>query len=197
MKQTAVSVRSYTIIFISILLVSSLSILAFLVGMVYALAFLIGSILTSTTFSPLSIHIALSSMCVVGAIFLYGVKKSRYQSAYGLLEVAVGLVANWGSLDSWSHPVTDPRLLNILYARITILAIGIYLIERGIADVLDGFERLFPLQWPDVTSALISAFKRGYAAPTNIPVPKILLQRSEIARIKTILASQELDVSFQ
>jgi|SRR5271163_3034797 len=91
------------------LLVSSLCLLAVLVGAMYALALFLEAITTSTTFNAFSIRIALSSVFVVGAILLYAEKKSRTQFVYGLAEVALGLVANWGSLaTAWSHPVTDP-----------------------------------------------------------------------------------------
>src|SRR6202043_3753841 len=126
---------------------STLIVLATLVGGVYAIAILVESVTISPTLSPVSVRIALSGAFLAGAVLLYVAKNSRYQFGYGLLEVAVGLVFNWQSLDSWFHPAVGTVHTNSLYARLTIIAAGTYLISRGISNVIDGFFRFFPVSW--------------------------------------------------
>jgi len=162
---------------ILLLFVSSLALLAILVGAVNMVGVFIEGITTSVPLNSRSVRIALSGAFVVGAVVLYALKKSRAQFAYGLAEIAVGLVANWRSLDTWSHPVTSPGRLNILFARLAILGAGIYLISRGISNVLDGFAKLFPIPWSNATlEHFKQVFKEGYNAPPNIPIPKSLLK---------------------
>jgi hypothetical protein len=165
---------------IVILVVSSAGILAALVGAVYALSIFVESITLSVTFNPLSVRIALSCVFVAAALILYSIKKSRGQFVYGMLEAAVGLVANWQSLDSWFHPAGGPGMANVIYSRLVVLAAGTYAIGRGISNAVEGFERFFPNLWPKVRAelALVNLrknFVEGYYAP-RLDVPTKQLQ---------------------
>ena len=84
---------------LSILVVSSLALLALMVGAVYSFVVFVEGLTASAALNGQSVRIALSCAFVIGAILLYAVKNSRAQFAYGLAEVAVGLVAN-GSLST-------------------------------------------------------------------------------------------------
>ena len=175
---------------VALLVVSSLCILALLVALVYAVALSFKSVLAATTIAPLSFRIAASVALVVGAIVLYAVKKSRYQFVYGLLEVAVGLVSNWRSLEGWPHPLAGPGPANSVFGQLAVLGAGVYLIGRGLSNVFDGFHRLLPVTW----SMAKTWFKEGYDQPTNIPVPKRLL-KYHIAGIKAALDDPTLTPS--
>src|SRR6185437_10879826 len=179
---------------LSILIVSSLALLTIMVGAVYSFVVFVEGITATTALNSHSVRIALSCAFVVGAIFLYAVKNSRAQFAYGLAEVAVGLVANWQSLNNWFHPGTSPQLMNILFARLAILGGGIYLIGRGVANVIDGFNRLLPFDWKSAWRSSKEAYVKGYNAPTGVPVPKILLKR-EVDRLTTELAAREQELA--
>jgi hypothetical protein len=148
---------------ILVLVSASIGILAAFVGAVYALVLFVESCTSSATFSPLSVRIALNGAFLVGALLLYAIKHSRYQFAYGILEVAVGLVSNWGSLSVWFHPA-GPGVVNVIYARLTILAVGTYLMGRGVTNVVKGFHTFFPVSWPLVRDAWL----RGWYTPRNV-----------------------------
>src|SRR5229473_1438337 len=151
---------------------STLLLLAALVGGVYAIAVFVESVTISPTLSDVSLRIALSGAFLAGAVLLYVAKNSRYQFGYGLLEVAVGLVFNWQSLDSWFHSAVGTVHANFLYARLTIIVAGTYLMSRGISNVIDGFLRFFPVSWhqlfPTSIKKLMSdAWVEGYYKPYN------------------------------
>lgn len=149
-----------------VLVSASVGILAALVGGVYALVLFAESLTRSGSPSHLSVGIALSGAFLVGALLLYAIKHSRYQFAYGMLEVAVGLVSNWGSLDIWFHP-PGPGMVNVIYARLTILAAGTYLMVRGVINVVQGFPKLFPVSWTLVRDAWLTGWDQPIHARTQ------------------------------
>ncbi|HEY0427635.1 MAG TPA: hypothetical protein VGC76_07610 [Pyrinomonadaceae bacterium] len=114
--------------------------------------------------------LGVSAAILIGAIGLYAVKESRGQILYGLGEMAVGLVANWRSLDAFMPENEVPT--NALFVRLTILAGGLYLIVRGITNVVDGVRKIFPISWAE----LRGVFKKGYNEPTDVRVPRLLKQ---------------------
>jgi hypothetical protein len=179
---------------ILLLVVSSLALLAVLVGAVYMFVVFIEGAASATPLDGRSIRIALSTAFVLGAALLYALKKSRAQFAYGLVEIAVGLVANWQSLDAWSNPALNQGGKNIFFARLAIIGAGIYLISRGLSNVVDGFVKLLPISWASVKQL----FMEGYNQPTGIPVPTRLL-KYQIAGITEALANKqtELDAALR
>jgi hypothetical protein len=174
--------------FALVLLVLLLSVLALLVWALYVASLILDYITISAAFSQLSVRIAFSGAFVVVAIILHALKKSRLQVVYGLFQVAFGLVSNWLSLDSWSHLLTGSGPPKILYAQLVIVGVGTYAIGRGLSNVFDGFNRIFP--W----SAVVTSFKIGYNQPTNVRVPKILL-KYQIDGTKAALAAREEDLT--
>lgn len=120
-------------------------------------------------------RLGVSALILIGAVALYAVKESRAQVFYGLGEVAVGLVANWRSLDAFLPGNLVPT--NTLF-RLTVLAGGLYLIGRGIGNVVDGVRKIFPISWAD----LRGAFKKGYdespgvSLQSHVRVPRSLKQ---------------------
>jgi hypothetical protein len=122
--------------------ISALVILATLTAGVYGLAVLLDRTLTPQTLQALPVKLAVSATILVGGILLYMIKVSSGQFLYGLAEIAVGLVANWRSLDSLARLLADPKGADPLYARVAVLAGGLYLIGRGIANFVEGMKRL-------------------------------------------------------
>jgi hypothetical protein len=92
------------------MVVTSLVAAAVMVGALYMIVVFVEGLANPTSLKPLSIRIALSCAFVVGAILIYALKNSRSQFAYGLAEIAIGLMVNWRSLDSWFHPTTGSGL---------------------------------------------------------------------------------------
>jgi hypothetical protein len=164
---------------ILILTAYCLGILAVVVGAVYGLAILVEGLTLSVTLNPLSVRIALSCVFVAVAVFSYLIKKSRGQFVYGMLEVAIGLVANWQSLDTWFHPEGGPGTANVIYSRFVVLTAGTYAIGRGISNVADGFERFFPNLWPKVRAELAplklyETYMKAYYKPMlDVPTAKL------------------------
>jgi hypothetical protein len=146
------------------ILAAVLAVLIILTLMVLAVSGLVAIISGGVArgFSGSSTRLGVSAAILIGAIALYAVKRSRAQVLYGLGEVAVGLVANWRSLDAFMPPNTVPN--NALFARLTILAGGLYLIGRGIANLFDGMHKILPISWAEIRGA----FQKGYHAPTGI-----------------------------
>jgi hypothetical protein len=173
--------------------------LAASVGGIYALALLIKGVATPTAVSPLSVRIALSCVFLALAIVLYVVKTSRYQFAYGFVEVAVGLVVNWQSLDSWFHPAPGGGAIHLIWARIAVLVGGTYLISRGVSNAIEGFLKFFPAtMWEQIT---IPKFRRIFAdgmtrayyrpnevVPTKHLRARISIMQDDIARLEEQLA---------
>ena len=162
-----------------VLVVCSVGILGVLVGAVYALAIFVESVVLSVTINPISIRIALSCVFVAAALVLHLVKNSRGQFLYGILEVAVGLVVNWQSLDTWFHPAGGQDMANVIYGRLVVLAAGTYAIGRGISNVAEGYERFFPNLWPKIRAALTPTqirewFVEGYHQPrVHLPTKQL------------------------
>jgi hypothetical protein len=177
-----------------ILAASFVGIFATVVGAVYALAIFIESIVLSVSVNPISVRIALSGVFVAAALFLYAIKNSRGQFLYGMLEVAVGLVANWQSLDTWFHPVGGADMANVIYSRFVVFAAGTYAIGRGISNAVEGFERFFPNLWPKVRKELapgnlLKTYVEGYYKPRlNVPTKylrfQILSAQDQIAALE-------------
>jgi hypothetical protein len=122
--------------------VGILIILAALTGGIYGLVVLLDRTLTAATLQSLPVKLAVSATLLVGAILLYMVKVSSAQYLYGLTEIAVGLVANWRSLEGLAHQLASPTVENPLFARLAVLAGGLYLIGRGVANFAEGMRRL-------------------------------------------------------
>ncbi len=136
--------KSLPIRAVLILLVSIAGLLVALVGAIYALGLFIESIAVSATPNPVSVRIALSCVFVVFALALYTAKNSRLQFLYGLLEIAVGLVANWRSLDSWFQPVGGQSLPDVMWARLLLIGAGTYAIGRGHLECRGGLCKILP-----------------------------------------------------
>ncbi len=178
-----------------ILTAASGILLTALVGSVYAFAVFLRGIGRPNSLNPLSVRIALSCAFLAGALILYLVKKSKYQYAYGLLEVAVGLVSNWQSLDNWFHPTAGSGAFQILYARLAIIAAGTYLISRGISNAIEGFVKFFDpafwskikpkLSWADIKEGIANtAIEGAYSSPLGVKTKhlkwKYLIIRDQI-----------------
>jgi hypothetical protein len=117
-------------------------ILSILTAVIYGLVVLLDKALTPATLQTLRVKIAVSVTILVGAIVLYLVKVSVGQFLYGLAEIAAGLVANWRSLEGLASQLADPKGTDPLFARLAVLAGGLYLIGRGIANFAEGMKRL-------------------------------------------------------
>jgi hypothetical protein len=119
-----------------------LLVLVVLIVGVYGIVVLLDRTVTAETLQSTSVKLAVSVAMLVGAILLYMVKVSSAQFVYGLAEIAVGLVANWRSLESLSRQLAMPKGEDPLFARLAVLAGGLYLIGRGVANFSDGMSRL-------------------------------------------------------
>jgi hypothetical protein len=180
----------------------SLVLLAASVGGVYALALLIEGLASPTTVSPISVRIALSCAFLALALVLYIVKKTRYQFAYGFVEVAIGLVANWQSLDSWFHPASSTTgVIHIIWARMAILAGGTYLISKGISNAIEGFLKFFPASvWqqipvPNLGQVFSDGMTKACYQPTEgVPTKhlriNILIVQRNIEKLEKKLAAR-------
>lgn len=118
-------------------------ILAVLVGAAYGFLQLIVSGLTASALRRPLVKVAISALLLAGAIVLYAIKKSSAQPLYGLTEVAVGLVANWYSLEGLAKQIAtaDQDASGSAFTRLAVLGGGMYLIGRGIANVVEGMDQ--------------------------------------------------------
>lgn len=173
-----------------VLIACSIGLLASLVGGVFALVIFLASVTARIDFSPFAVRLALSGAFLAGAFVLYAIKKSRAQFVYGMLEVAVGLVSNWLSLDNWFHPTSIPGEVNVIYARLAILFAGIYIIVRGVTNAVEGFDRLFPGAWPLVRDGLRPArLRKIYAEAGQAPEIQVGTAEALIAKLEKKLAA--------
>ena len=122
-------------------LVLALVILAALIALIYGIVVLLDRTLTADTLRDPAVKIAVSVTVLAGAILLYMVKISAAQYVYGLAEIAVGLVANWRSLESLARQLADPGNEDPLFARFAVIAGGMYLIGRGVANFVEGVKK--------------------------------------------------------
>ncbi len=170
-----------------------LALLAIMVGVVYELVRLISS--SGVSFAGLSspwVKVVVSAAILLGAVGLYALKESRYQPVLGLAEIAVGLVANWRSLSGLTHQA-NLDITNALIARVAVLGGGMYLIGRGINNVLDGVKKIVNLSWLQIGSVIKNSWREGYDAPTGIPIPKRQLNRQISSPPTAAQASDEKD----
>ena len=63
-----------------------------------------------------------------------------------------------------------------------------------VTNVIDGFNRLLPFDWRSAWRSSKEAYRKGYNAPTHVPVPKRLLKR-EIDRLTGELAAREQELA--
>jgi hypothetical protein len=152
----------------------ALTVLAMLIGILYGIVVLLNEPLAATTLSNPLVKIAVCVAMTLGAIGLYVLKVSRVQVIFGLVEVAIGLVVNWHTLDSLSHQLSSSSAPNSLFERLALLGAGVYLIGRGIGNFMDGFRKVTGMSW----SILRAAAVEGYNRPPRIPIPRILFERS-------------------
>src|ERR1700688_2747303 len=122
-----------------------LTVLAILIGILYGVVVLLDKPLTAKALGSPLIKIAICVAMNLIGMAVYRLKASRFQIIYGLGEVAIGLMANWRTLDVLSHQLANPNTANTLFTRLAILGAGVYLIGRGISNAADGFRKLVPI----------------------------------------------------
>lgn len=105
--------------------------------------------ITEAAKSPL-MHIAESGACLVLAVLLYCIRASMLRSAFGLVEIIIGVVMCWAGLGASSGPLQSPPLTGTIA-----IVGGIYVIVRGIDNIMLGWEafqaafRAYPPDDPD------------------------------------------------
>jgi hypothetical protein len=136
-KAVAKDDKPWNMFFIALALVT----LAALVALIYGVVILFDRTITADTLRIPAVKISVSVTVLAGAILLYMVKVSAAQFVYGLAEIAVGLVANWRSLESLARQLASPGNEDPLFARFAVIAGGMYLIGRGVANFVEGVKK--------------------------------------------------------
>lgn len=126
---------------VMVILAVSLAILAALVAGMYGSVVLLDQTLTAKSLQTVPAKLVVSAFLLIGAIILYRIKMSSFQSVYGLIEIAAGLVVNWRSLESLARQLAGPMKEDPLFARLAALVGGLYLIGRGVANFAEGIKK--------------------------------------------------------
>mgnify|MGYP000901927069 CR=1 FL=1 len=116
-----------------------LVVLSILVCAVLGVWWLVRFVLAEQVIADPKIRAAITFALLGVATILYMIKK-RAQWVYGLAEVAVGLVANWNSLAAIAQQSASGS--GSVFGRLAVLAGGVYLLGRGVANVDEGFRRI-------------------------------------------------------
>ncbi len=93
----------------------------------------------ATTARNGSIAVTITSLGVIVAFILGYIKRSKRQFSYGWCEVVAGM--GWTGVQI-AYFLNDPPGQPIFVSRFLFLLAGVYLLRRGVDNILDGAEKL-------------------------------------------------------